>query len=250
MFPFDLETVPAPVAVTEIAAALNGLEPATLLFLRHLSQLRVSGAGVPEVLLRRTVSPGPAGGQRVSVSKSSVQQTPTWLVWRRGLGQTGPRGVALDVEIAFTGGPDDAPPRVSPLDRSPLTVYFPTEKETFLGFLIQGPYRTTPARDNVPEHEPANQAFVRETAILLTEVLAGLRDAGLLTVPALTALPLDPARFPPESMFRPLFDTVRAALAHDALIPAATPGSHVAGVDRRTPSTGRPATSSWPPAPA
>jgi hypothetical protein len=232
VFPFDLETVPAPVAVTEIAAALNGLEPATLLFLRHLGRLRVSGAGVPEVLLRRTVSPGPADSQRVSVSKSSVQQTPTWLVWRRGLGQTGPRGVALDVEIAFTGGPDDAPPRVSPLDRSPLNVYFPTEKETFLGFLVQGPYRTTPARDNVPEHEPANQGFVRETAILLTEVLAGLRDAGLLTVPALTALPLDPARFPPESMFRPLFDAVRAALAHDALIPAAGPrdGSYGAGV--------------------
>ncbi len=230
VFPFDLETVPASVAVTEIAAALNGLEPATLLFLRHLSQLRVSGAGVPEVRLRRTVSPGPAAGQRVSVSKSSVQQTPTWLVWRRGLGQAGPRGVALDVEIAFTSGPDDAPPRVSPLDRSPLTVYFPTEKETFLGFLVQGPYRTTPARDNVPEHDPANQAFVRETAILLTEVVGGLRDAGLLTVPALNALPLEPARFPPESMFRPLFDAVRAALAHDALIPAATPGSHVAGV--------------------
>jgi hypothetical protein len=234
VFPFDLETVPAPVAVTEIAAALNGLEPATLLFLRHLGRLRVSGPGVPEVLLRRTVSPGPAAGQRVSVSKSSVQQTPTWLVWRRGLGQTGPRGVALDVEIAFTGGPDDAPPRVRPLDRSPLNVYFPTEKETFLGFLVQGPYRTTPARDNVPEHEPANQGFVRETAVLLTEVLAGLRDAGLLTVPALTALPLDPARFPPESMFRPLFDAVRAALAHDALIPAAgsspRDGSYVAGV--------------------
>ena len=242
VFPFDLETVPAPVAVTEIAAALNGLEPASLLFLRHLGQLEVSGPGVPEVLLRRTVSPGPAAGQRVSVSKSSVQQTPTWLVWRRGLGQTGPRGVALEVEIAFTGGPDGAPPRVSPLDRSPLNVYFPTQKETFLGFLIQGPYRTTPARDNVPEHEPANQGFVRETAILLTEVLAGLRDAGLLTVPALTALPLDPARFPPESMFRPLFDAVRAALAHDALIPAAgsspRDGSYVAGVPDAGPEAG------------
>ena len=74
VFPFDLETVPAPVAVTEIAAALNGLEPATLLFLRHLSQLRVSGAGVPEVLLRRTVSPGPAGepaGQCFEILRST-----------------------------------------------------------------------------------------------------------------------------------------------------------------------------------
>ena len=43
--------------------------------------------------------------------------------------------------------------------RSPLVVFFPTEKETFLGFLIQGPYRTTPARDNVPEHDQWNQGL-------------------------------------------------------------------------------------------
>ena len=70
-------------------------------------------------------------------------------------------------------------------------MFFPTEKETFLGFLAQGPYRTTPARDNVPAHDPANQALVRETAVLLAEVLRELRAAGLLTVAALTALPLD-----------------------------------------------------------
>src|SRR6202012_3652395 len=114
-------------------------------------------------------------------------------------------------------------------DRSPLNVYFPTEKETFLGVLIQGPYRTTPARDNVPEHEPANPAFVRETAILLTEVVGGLRDAGLLTVEALTALPLDPARFPPGSMFRPLFDVARDTLAAEPLIPAADGDPHPSG---------------------
>ena len=92
-------------------------------------------------------------------------------------------------------------------------MFFPTEKETFLGFLIQGPYRTTPARDNIPEHDPSNQALVRETAALLTDVLRELRDDGLLTVEVLTTLPLDAARFPPGSMFRPLFESVRAALA-------------------------------------
>ena len=33
--------------------------------------------------------------------------------------------------------------RVAAVGASPLTAFFPTEKETFLGFLIQGPYRTT-----------------------------------------------------------------------------------------------------------
>ncbi|HXP57210.1 MAG TPA: hypothetical protein VN847_19745, partial [Streptosporangiaceae bacterium] len=229
VFPFDLEDVPAPLAVTEIAAALNRLEPATMLFLRHLTQLRLSGTTVTGTTLQRTVTPGPAGSQRVTVVNFSDEKGPSWLVWRRGLGAPGPQDRPLEVEIAFSAGPGGLPPQLSPLDRSPLTVYFPTEKETFLGFLVQGPYRTTPARDNVPGHDPANQEFARETAVLLTAVLAGLRDAGLLTVPALTTLPLDPARFPPESLFRPLFDAVRAALAREPLIPAATDPVPAAG---------------------
>ena len=103
-------------------------------------------------------------------------------------------------------------------------MFFPTQKETFLGFLIQGPYRTTPARDNVPGDDPANQALVRATAALLVSVLRELRTGGLLTGEVLQALPLDPARFAPGSMLRPLFDAVRTALTEEDLIPAAGGG--------------------------
>ena len=119
--------------------------------------------------------------------------------------------------------------RIVPLDRAPLSVFFPTEKETFLGFIAQGPYRTTPARDNVPEHDPANQALVRETAALLADVLPELREDGLLTIAALTALPLTAARFEPGSMLRPLFETVAGAMAGEELIPAAGGGYRAAG---------------------
>ena len=116
-------------------------------------------------------------------------------------------------------------------------MFFPTEKETFLGFLIQGPYRTTPARDNVPGDDPANQALVRETAVLLADVLRDLRDAGLLTVEVLAALPLDPARFPPGSMLAPLFDAVRTALTEENLIPTAG-GGYAAARNLKLASTG------------
>ena len=130
------------------------------------------------------------------------------------------------MEVAFKLDP--ATGRIVGCKPSPLTVFFPTEKETFLGFVIQGPYRTTPARDNVPEHDPSNQALVRETAALLADVLSELRADGLLTVDALEALPIDPARFPPGAMFRPLFDSVRSAMAGQELIPAAAGGYRAA----------------------
>ena len=107
-------------------------------------------------------------------------------------------------------------------------VFFPTEKETFLGFLIQGPYRTTPARDNVPGQDPSNQVLVRETAALLADVLRQLRDEGLLTAEVLQALPLDAARFAPGTMFAPLFDAVADLLAAEPLIPVAGGGYGVA----------------------
>jgi len=158
----------------------------------------------------------------VTLSRDRAQEE--WLVWHReveGLGDaadgvSGFGGLAPRVEIAFRV----ADGQVVACGRSPLTVYFPTEKETFLGFLIQGPYRTTPARDNVPGHDPSNQALVRQTAGLLTDVLRELRDEGLLTVEVLGMLPLDAARFEPGSMFRPLFESVRDALAGEPLIPA------------------------------
>ena len=45
VFPFDHDTVPAAVAVREIAAALTAIQPRILLFLRSIGRLRVRGAG-------------------------------------------------------------------------------------------------------------------------------------------------------------------------------------------------------------
>jgi hypothetical protein len=134
-------------------------------------------------------------------------------------GRTGQRA-----EIAFRIQPGTGGPQLAACAQSPLVVFLPTQKETFLGFWVQGPYRTTPARDNVPEHDPANQALARETAVLLTGVLADLRDEGWLTAGVLQAMPLDEARFGPGSLLRPLFDAVREALATGDLIPAGDGG--------------------------
>jgi hypothetical protein len=224
VFPFDRAEVPAAVAVEEISAALAGLGVETLLFLRNIGRIAAGGPAAKSRVLERAAAPRTGSGRRVSLSSGYPhgRGDEEWFVWERrldGLGYPDQR-----VEIAFMARAAIDSTRLVACETSPLVVFFPTQKETFLGFVIQGPYRTTPARDNVPEHEEWNRALVRETATLLEAVLAGLRDDGLLTVEVLQALPLDAAHFGPESMFRALFDQARATLEAEAMIPAADGG--------------------------
>ena len=178
------------------------------------------------------------------------QGSEDWLVWHRNVrlpvparagqdaGSAGPsrrapgtgRGIAgqrVEIAVPLGDGPDGL--RASVLAAAPVVAFFPTQKESFLGFLVQGPYRTTPARDNVPEHDPVNEYLAGQTAALLPQVLAGLRDDGLLTAGVLDALPLDEARFPPGSLLRGLYDAAREALARDPLLPTAVGGWACAG---------------------
>jgi hypothetical protein len=222
VFPFDHDTVSAATAGAEISSALNKIEPGTLLFLRNIECVRIRGVQVAGSVLEREDASRTSSSRRVTLTKGRGRGDEEWFVWHRRLEDLG--HPAHRVEIAFRVGAANGKRRLVQRDDSPLVVFFPTQKETFLGFLIQGPYRTTPARDNVPEHDPSNQALVRETAALLADVLLELCDDGLLTVDVLQALPLDAARFQPGTMFRPLFDCVRTALAQEEVIPVAGGG--------------------------
>jgi hypothetical protein len=116
---------------------------------------------------------------------------------------------------------------VQPLAKSPLVVFFPTVVESHLGFLVQGPYRTTPSRDNIPPGEPWNQHLVKETSGLLVDAMRWMRDNAMLDVAALRCLPLDREKFPKDSRFAPMFDAVRQAFQDEALLPTFDDG-HVA----------------------
>lgn len=230
VFPFDRSEVTASTSVREISAALGGLELETLLFLRNIRRVRAHGPGMADIVLERRspADAGPGTGRRVVLARRGDDRevSQEWCVWHRQLDALGEP--ELRAEIAIMDHAQASTRRLVRRTSSPLVVFFPTQKETFVGFLIQGPYRTTPARDNVPEHDPWNKALAAETARLLVEVLAELRDAGRLTADILQALPLDAARFQPETMLRPLFESARSALTCDPLIPVGTGGYRTA----------------------
>lgn len=212
-----------PTAANQILAGLERLGPRTLLFLREIEEISWSdGEGTSGMYLRDITEIFSNGTRRVLVigrTQDNIDVEEEWLIFSRPVPNNGDE--VGHIELAFVLEEDAAGQgwSVQRITDSPLIVFFPTVLSTNLGFLVQGPYRTTPSRDNVPEGDPWNQELVKETAILLVEALRELRDLGLLDVSALRSLPLDASRFTEGSRFAPLFSRVKEALMKEPLLP-------------------------------
>jgi hypothetical protein len=115
------------------------------------------------------------------------------------------------------------------IDGARLSVFFPTAIETHVEFILQGPYRTTPARDNVPSKDDFNQHLVNQTAQLVIECLPKIKELNLLGLDALVVLPINYDRFKEGTFFHPLYIAVRDALKNQPLLPTAE-GSFVCGM--------------------
>lgn len=212
-------------AAQDITAGFRHLGPGALLFLRHVDEINwsVEGGATGFYLRNSPEALGP-NVQRITVigkedDRPEVDQN--WLVFHRDVFSAEQQKVGR-VEIAFSlVAVKDAPDRwaVQPLAKSPLVVFFPTVVESHLGFLVQGPYRTTPSRDNIPPGDPWNQHLVKETSGLLVEAMRWMRDEAMLDVAALRCLPLDREKFPKDSRFAPMFDAVRQAFQDEELLP-------------------------------
>jgi len=213
-------------AASDITAGFRHLGPGALLFLRHIDEINWSvEGGASGFYLRNTPETLGPNVQRVTVigqESGQPEVDQNWLVFRRDVFSAEGKKVGR-VEIAFSVvAVKDAPGRwaAQPLARSPLVVFFPTMVESHLGFLVQGPYRTTPSRDNIPPGDPWNQHLVKETSSLLVEALRWMRDEAMLDISVLRCLPLDREKFPKDSRFAPMFDAVRQSFQEEPLLPA------------------------------
>lgn len=216
VFPFDHEEVEAIQAYSEIGTRLGSLDHMTLLFLKNVVQIVWQVHGTTEMTgtLQRTVR---NNGEIKHVTIRSASERSEWFLFARPLTEYAEH---LSVEIAFKLRRDaDEELHIEPIPKAPLVAFFPTEKETHVGFLIQGPYRTTPARDNIPHNNQFNRMLVDETGVLIIEALGCLRRQGLLTIDVLECLPIWAMDFPSGSMFRQLFVQLQTAFETEELIP-------------------------------
>lgn len=238
VFQFPLKSDGEPI-YDDIAGGLIGLGASSLLFLRQIDEVQWNLDDGRSGHYLRESEPLDENIRRVTVlgQMSGAQDVSSeWLVFSRPVPRDDGR-TAGHVEIAFFIDPGKR--NIQPVNDSRLVVFFPTTLETHLGFLLQGPYQTTPSRDNVPPHSAWNKHLVEESSILLLEALRWLRDRDELTTDVLRCLPLNSQRFGATAgspfnflsaspahanMFAPLFRTTRQALFSEPLLPLLNSG--------------------------
>lgn len=230
-FKFGVSGVPSKQAYDEIGEALRNLDVKTLLFLRKIKEINysISGLSVSGVYLRGTSVEGPARRVKVARRINGLEETvENWLTFPRPVAvPSSDSQVFVEIGFRLDLNTKDNTECIVAENNTPLVVYFLTEKPTGLGFLVQGPYRTTPARDNVPSFDSWNKKLIEETAELVVDSLRYLKSVNLLSVALLEALPIRSDDFPEDGMFYPIFHRVRKALKDEELLP--TPdGAYVA----------------------
>lgn len=226
VFPFNKEEVEPATACREISTRLRKLSARTLLFLRKIKEIEYRlPDGMGGVYLRDETARGSAREVTVIGQNNGEDESESWLLFERPVdvpepAEECPRQVSVEIGFRLHKNEREQREEVDRIKDSLLVVFFPTEKETRFGFLIQGPYKTTPARDNIPKEDDWNATLVRETACLMADALPQLKDLGLLSVSLLEALPIRPDDFPEDGMFYPIYAAVREALETKKLLPA------------------------------
>lgn len=116
---------------------------------------------------------------------------------------------ARSVDIAFSYVEKNGEWQFVPTTEKHIFVYFPTGTESKLNFIVQGPYRTTPSRSEIPADEPENIGLAAKTAKLLYDSVLELKEMGKLNLSLLNVLPIEEKNFYEERYLYSVDDTLK-----------------------------------------
>ena len=218
-----------PVLVDTLARKLQNLGITTLLFMKHLEliEYEIETADEPvtgEYLLEKVkVNDHCSMVSALGISEKEkadpdAAELISYLKFSRRLEKYPLR----TVDIAFPIKEDNGAYQCIKAPNPYVSVYFPTETESKLDFIVQGPFRTTPNRSSIPSDDADNIYLAKETAILLRESILEMKADGRLNMSFVKALPIDEDRFDTFGLFLPLYETVRDLFRSTAVIPTKT----------------------------
>ena len=210
----------------DIVSRLAGLEPRTLLFLRHINGIIWQETAGRKGKLHRETEELDEQVRKVRITcddgNGQVESSEQWVVFSRPVARDDKPAGYVEIAFQLSGQHNEY---IQPLADSSLTVFFPTIVPTRLGFLIQGPYRTTPNRENVPPSDEWNRKLMAETATLIQDALRWLKDNHLLDAQSLNGLPISGSHHKGHEQYGPLYVATKTALESHSLLPC-TDGSY------------------------
>lgn len=198
---------------------LENIGLTTLLFLRNVNEIRWSSPHGDGHYLKEIADLG--GAKKVTaISESSSEE---YIIIEKPVNFA---GKTLKVEVAYKLGKDKQDREIVVQEPdSKLVVYFPTEKVTYLNFLVQGPYKTTPNRENIPLDDEQNKMIIDETSKLLAESLPIIKRLGYLDTNFLNLMPIHPKHKEKDPIYAALYNkTKEKFLSNEDLLPTAIDG--------------------------
>lgn len=103
--------------------------------------------------------------------------------------------------------------------------YFPTSVESHQNFLIQAPFNTTPARDNIKLNENANIQFIKNICQLIEYSVIWFRDNKKITLKALSDVyPI--YQYDNRNIFYPIYSVGVDIINKEKIIPTCASGEY------------------------
>ncbi|MBM4401517.1 MAG: hypothetical protein FJ045_06170, partial [Crenarchaeota archaeon] len=156
ILPFDHSSKPPEKTYALVKNRLENLGLLTLLFLKNITRVIWQGGEYARSAV--DTYKGIENTRRIKLSSANASEE--YLVFERPVNLADKE---LRVEIAYKlSSSDGNKERIVHSTTSKLFVFLPTNEETYLQFLVQGPFRTTPARDNIPYENEKNKFLIRE----------------------------------------------------------------------------------------
>ena len=195
-------------AYQQISECLTKLELNTLLFMRNIRNISWE---IENRSMRYWREDEIDDNCRLTILKNGVlekkylvfSKVPTWESKKH---KTVEIAFAIDEQQHITSASDDS-----------LYVLFQTREKTGLMFLLNGPYRTNPARETISPTDAFNIHLMKVTCELMRVLLHKLRHIRLLTLQFLAILPNEKDFL--SVFYDPLRSTIIQAFQNENLVP-------------------------------
>jgi len=198
-----------------VAKKLKNIGLKTLLFLKNIKSIKFTTSSSDGHYLKSSKHfEGIKNAKEVTI-KSSIS-TEEYIVIEKPIDIESKK---LKVEIAYKLGVDEKGKKTIVAEpNSKLVIFFPTGEDTFLNFVIQGPYQATVTRENIPLENGQNKVIIEETGSLVAESLSIVKKLGYLDVNFLNILPIK-QEYMEEQIYPIIYQKVKEKLLSDELLP-------------------------------